>query len=52
MVHILNQEYDFVYILFNDQTKGKMIKKSLKKPKEKAVCQALWENFNIKLHII
>ena len=52
MVHILNQEYDFVYILFNDQTKGKMIKKSLKKSKEQAVCKSLWENFNIKLHII
>ena len=52
MIHILNQEYDFVYILFNDQTKDKDIRKSLLQAKEKSVCSVLWDSSNIKLHII
>jgi hypothetical protein len=51
-VHILNEEYGFVYILFNDQTKDESIKESLNNPKEKSVCEALWNNFNIKLHVV
>ena len=51
MVHILNEEYGFVYILFNDQTKEKTIRNSLKNVKEKSVCDVLWKNFNIKLHV-
>ena len=52
MVHILNEEYAFVYLLFNDQSKGKTIKSSMKSSKEKFVKYFLWNNFNIYLHLI
>ena len=52
MMHILSEDYDFVYLLFDDQTKGKEIRDSMKNPKEQAIAKRIWDDFNIKLHIV
>lgn len=45
-------EYDFVYYLFNDQSKKKKIVESLKSKVELKVAKRLWKNNNIRLEVI
>jgi len=52
MMHILNNEYDYVYLLFDDQTSNKLIKSAMQNEKEKLIANRIWSDFNICLHIL
>ena len=52
LLHTLGEEFDFVYCLFQDETKDKRIVKSVKNDKEKNIIQMLWEGYNIYMKFI
>ena len=52
MVHTLSGEFDYVYYLFQDQTKDKKIKDSMKSKNEKMISERIQKDFNVFIKII
>ncbi len=52
LIHTLGGEFDFVYFLFQDESKDKQILKSLNNKKEKLLIERFWNDFNVRLEII
>jgi hypothetical protein len=52
LVHTLSDEFDFVYCLFHDESKGKKIKQSVGNDAESAVIRTMRNEFNLYLRFI
>jgi len=52
LMYMLSGDYDFAYLLFDDQTDDKSIRKSMKSPLELEIKHRLWKDFNIKMWIL
>ena len=52
IVHTLSDEFDFVYCLFHDESKGKKIKKSVGNNAENAVINRMRDDFNLYLRFV
>lgn len=51
ILHTMSEEYDFVYLLFHDQSKDKKIKKSMGNELEKKITEKVWNDFNVMVKI-
>ena len=49
IVHTLSEEFDFVYCLFHDESKGKKIKRSIENHAESAIIKRMRDEFNLYL---
>ena len=52
IVHTLSDEFDFVYCLFHDESKGKKIKKSVENNPESAIISRMRDEFNLYLRFV
>lgn len=52
IMHTLCGDFDFVYVLFHDQNKGKQLQKSAAQAKEKRVIDNIWNNYNVRMKIV
>ena len=52
IVHTLSDEFDFVYCLFHDESKGKKIKKSIGSEAESRVINRMRDDFNLYLRFV
>jgi len=52
LVHTLSDEFDYVYFLFHDQSKGKRIENSTKNQLESSIIKNLWNDFNIMIRFV
>jgi len=52
LMYVLSGDYDFAYLLFDDQTKDKAIRKSMTNLNERGIAARLWNDFNIKMRIL
>ena len=52
IVHTLSGEFDFVYCLFHDESRGKKIKNSINGDAEAAVIATMRNEFNLYLRIV
>jgi hypothetical protein len=52
LMHTLSGDFDFVYLLFQDQSKEKRIEASAKKEPENSMIKQLWNDFNVYLEFI
>lgn len=54
IVHTISGDHDFVYYLFNDQSKEKRIRESTngEKRAEEAIIKTLWNDFNVRLVVV
>ena len=52
VMHTLSGEFDYVYYLFQDQTKDKTIRDSMKNKNEKMIAERMQKDFNIFMKII
>ncbi|TXI38857.1 MAG: hypothetical protein E6Q56_08085 [Mycobacterium sp.] len=52
LMYVLSGDYDFAYLLFDDQSKDKVIRESMANPREQAIVQRLWRDFNTKIQIL
>ena len=52
IVHTLSEEFDFVYCLFHDESKGKKIKKSIGNDAESRVISRMRDDFNLYLRFV
>jgi hypothetical protein len=52
MMHTLSGDCDFVYLLFQDQTKKKLIKKSQKLSTEAMIIKRMQDEFNVFIHFV
>ena len=49
IVHTMSGDFDYVYCLFHDQTKGKRIQRSQAKKAESSIIERVWKDFNVRL---
>ena len=47
IMHTLSGEFDYVYLLFHDESKDKRIEGSIKKPRESFIMEKMRKNFNV-----
>lgn len=52
LMYIMSEDYDFAYLLFDDQSKNKAILKSMAHPREKSIALRMWRDFNMKMQIL
>lgn len=52
LLYMMSGDYDFAYILFDDQTQDKAIRKSLANLCELEIADRMWREFNIKMQIL
>lgn len=52
LMHVVSGDYDFVLLLFDDQTKNKTIRNSMQNLLEQALVARMWNDFNIKMKIL
>lgn len=52
IIHTLCGEYDFVYLLFQDESKDKKILKSIDFDCEKHIIEKMWERNNLMIKVI
>jgi len=52
MMYIVSDDYDFAYLLFDDQSKDKKIRKAMAQSREQAIALRMWRDFNMKIHIL
>ena len=49
IVHTMSGDFDYVYCLFHDQSKGKRILRSRKGRAESAIIEKVWQDYNVYL---
>ena len=52
VMHTLSEDFDYVYVLFHDETKDKRIERSITNQKESRVMREVWKNFNVMLKFV
>ena len=52
IVHTLSDDFDFVYCLFHDESKGQKIKKSIENDPESAIIDRMRDEFNLYLRFV
>jgi len=52
LMYIMSEDYDFAYLLFDDQSKSKAILKSMAHPRERSIAERMWKDFNMKMQIL
>ncbi len=52
IVHTLSDEFDFVYCLFQDESEGKKITKSVGNDAENAIITRMRDEFNLYLRFV
>jgi len=52
LMYIMSGDYDFALLVFDDQTKGKAIRKSASNLREQSIAQRMWTDFNMKMQIL
>ncbi len=52
MMHTLCEEFEFVYLLFHDQSNKKKIQSSLKNEREKFIIDKMWSDYNILIKFV
>lgn len=52
LMHTMCNEFDYVYVIFNDQNKDKRIVKSLENQREQDIINSVWNEFNVFLRIV
>lgn len=51
-MHIFSGEYDYVYFLFQDESKGKKIRESMQLEEENKIRKTMWDKFNVYMRIV
>ena len=51
-MHTLSGDFDFVYYLFHDESKGKRIERSAKSGTEAAIIERMWQEFNVLIKFV
>ena len=52
LMYIMSEDYDFAYLLFDDQSKDKKIRAALTNPREHSIRERMWRDFNMKMQIL
>lgn len=52
LIHTISGEFDFAYFLMHDQNIDKAVAKSIKGENEQKVVKAMWDRFNVYIHVV
>jgi len=52
IIHTMCEEYDFVYFLFQDESKNKKINESINNKHEKFIIDKMWERNNVMIKFV
>jgi len=52
IMHTMSEEFDFVYYLFQDESKDKYVVDSIKNDSERMIIRKMWDDFNVYFKII
>ena len=52
IMHTLCEEFHYVYYLFHDESKGKIIEESAKNERESRIIERMWRDFNLFIRFV